>query len=118
MKRKKADPNYQVTHRVEVHEQKPRKTRVANGTSKRREYTHKYYEEHKEALKAKNHADYIKRKTNITVKERPIGTKKPIKADRSCRHCVNYPCFEGIETLVTDFAREGCRGYKMKGQAI
>lgn len=33
---------------------------------------------------------------------------------RLCHRCVNYPCFRGIDTLETDFARVGCRGYAPK----
>jgi hypothetical protein len=89
-----------------MHEQpKQRKTRVANGQSKRSEYTHQYYLDHKEELKAKNRADYLKRmglKNNVS---------KPAKAERLCHQCKNWPCFDGIENLESDFAKEGCNSF-------
>ena len=37
--------------------------------------------------------------------------KKPVKEDRLCEKCLNWPCFEGIENLETDFARIGCHSF-------
>lgn len=33
---------------------------------------------------------------------------------RLCHRCVNYPCFEGIDSLETDFAKAGCHGYEQR----
>ena len=112
MRRRKNDPEWQVRHSDEVHEKKQRKRRVANGKGDRAEYMHKHYEANKERLKAKNRADYIRRTTDITVKQSPIGKQKPLKAERACLKCANYPCFQGIESFKTDFAACGCHGYK------
>ena len=49
--------------------------------------------------------------------ERPAPTKEPVKAERLCHQCVNWPCFAGIENLETDFAREGCHGWFPRGEA-
>lgn len=37
--------------------------------------------------------------------------KKPVKEARLCEKCLNWPCFEGIENLETDFARIGCHSF-------
>lgn len=47
----------------------------------------------------------------------PSGKRKPVKAERSCRKCKNWPCFEGIENFETDFASEGCHGWFPRGEA-
>ena len=47
----------------------------------------------------------------------PLGKRKPAHADRTCRHCKNYPCFAGIENFETDFAKEGCHGWFPRGEA-
>ena len=31
--------------------------------------------------------------------------------ERTCKDCVRYPCFEGIENMTCDFAKYGCRKY-------
>jgi len=31
--------------------------------------------------------------------------------NRTCKDCVRYPCFEGIENMSCDFAKYGCRKY-------
>lgn len=98
--------DHQVKHHTEMHEQpKQRKTRVANGQSKRSEYTHQYYLDHKEEIKAKNRADYLKRM------ELKSNAAKPAKAERLCLKCENWPCFDGIENLESDFAKEGCNSF-------
>lgn len=48
----------------------------------------------------------------------PLGTRKPVHADRTCQHCMNYPCFQGIENLETDFAAEGCHGWHPRSEAV
>lgn len=47
----------------------------------------------------------------------PLGKKRPVKAERSCEKCVNWPCFDGIENLESDFASEGCHAYRKRGEA-
>lgn len=98
------DPAHKVKHRTELHPQQPkpkaRKKRVANGKGDRSEYMKKYYQDNKQRLTEKNHADHIKR--------------KPIKVERSCMLCVNYPCFDGIENLESDFAKEGCHAFRKR----
>lgn len=32
--------------------------------------------------------------------------------ERTCTQCVNYPCFDGMETLDSDFAKYGCFQYE------
>lgn len=31
--------------------------------------------------------------------------------DRSCKKCFNYPCFEGFDRCISDFAKYGCKFY-------
>ena len=33
---------------------------------------------------------------------------------RSCKNCVNYPCFSGIENMRSDFAKHGCKNFEKK----
>ena len=33
---------------------------------------------------------------------------------RTCKECVKYPCFIGIEKKICDFAKYGCVDYKEK----
>ncbi len=28
--------------------------------------------------------------------------------ERSCKRCLNYPCVENMDTLLSDFAKYGC----------
>lgn len=122
MQRRKGK-DHQVKHHTVMHEQvkaeqpaepKPRKKRVANGQGDRAEYMRKYYQDNKQRLTEKNHADHIKRKLETTVPVRPLGKRKPIKVERSCTLCVNYPCFDGIENLESDFAKEGCHAFRKR----
>lgn len=50
--------------------------------------------------------------------ERPVPTKEPVKAERLCQQCVNWPCFAGIENLETDFAKEGCHGWFPRAEVV
>lgn len=34
--------------------------------------------------------------------------------ERTCKDCLKYPCFRGIENSVCDFAKYGCVQYKDK----
>ena len=105
---------HQVKHHIEVHpvktrkkpkaNAKPRKQRVANGKSDRAEYTHQYYLDHKEELKAKNRTDYLRR---VQVKKQAL----PPKPARLCDKCEKKPCIEGFETFRT-LGIGNCRDYK------
>lgn len=50
------------------------------------------------------------RATLATIRRRPKAHVPP----RLCHSCVNYPCFDGIDNLETDFAKAGCHGYKQR----
>lgn len=39
---------------------------------------------------------------------------KIIKPDRSCKMCNCYPCFEGQENCISDFAKYGCKLFRKK----
>ena len=34
--------------------------------------------------------------------------------DRSCKDCLKYPCFEGIDNCICDMAKYGCTFWKCK----
>lgn len=34
--------------------------------------------------------------------------------ERSCKDCLLYPCFNGIEKRACDFAKYGCIQFKIK----
>ena len=112
------DPAHKVKHRTELHLQQPkpkaRKKRVANGKGDRSEYMKKYYQDQKVRLTEKNHADYIRRKLETDAPASPLGKRKPLKVGRTCLQCVNYPCFDGIENLESDFAKEGCHAFRKR----
>lgn len=38
--------------------------------------------------------------------------------ERSCKQCINYPCFTGIENCKCDFARYGCVTYIKKNDSV
>ena len=50
-------------------------------------------------------------KTHSVTNKRTKSVKAKIYGKRSCKFCEKYPCFDGIDNLETDFAKEGCRGY-------
>lgn len=50
-----------------------------------------------------------KKKLDIFSDPEGIKYKHP---ERSCKKCSKYPCFEGIESMVCDFAKYGCRDWK------
>ena len=105
-----------VKHRVKLHpakpEGEPKKKRVANGQGDRSQYTHKYYITHKAKLKAKNAADYIKRRLDIEV-ERQVN----IPTGRTCKDsCIYYQCFTGIENIESNLSVT-CHGFKERTNA-
>lgn len=110
MKRRKDDPDHQVKHHTVLHEA-PKKKRVANGKGKCSEYAHRYYQENKAMIKAKNRADYIKRKVAVEVKKRP--EEKQVVTLNCKDHCANWPCFTGIENIESNLAVT-CHGFKRK----
>lgn len=46
--------------------------------------------------------------------KRRMGVRRPSSDSKSCKTCVNYPCFDGMASLTSDFGAEGCKGYKFK----
>jgi hypothetical protein len=113
MRNKKGDQTYQVKHLSHPVLVK-RKNRVPNGQGERSEYYHKYYQQNKERLDNKNHADYIQRKLNISVERKPIHSTVPqiVANCPTCKdNCENYPCFAGIDNITSNLAMT-CHGYK------
>ena len=49
------------------------------------------------------------RKSKVVKDSEGVIYKHP---ERTCKECVNNPCFKGMETLSCDFAKYGCRQYK------
>ena len=102
---------HQVKHHIVMHSQaeqpKPRKPRVANGNGDRSEYMHQYYLDNKEKLTAKNRADQLRR---AELKR----AASVAKVEKGCQLCANYPCFDGIENLESDFANEGCHAFRKR----
>lgn len=86
---------------------KVRKPRVGNGHGDRHEYFAKMYAERKDEFKAKQVLGAIEAEK---AKPRP----KPKKAEKLCTKCWLYPCFEGIDNMDSDFAKEGCKSFKRK----
>lgn len=61
----------------------------------------------------------VKSKTAVIRKpvSKPMVVKpadKPVIKGKLCFSCTDYPCFEGIQNMSTDFAKEGCKRYKPK----
>jgi hypothetical protein len=112
MRNKKGDQTYQVKHLSHPVLVK-RKNRVPNGQGERSEYMRQYWQRQKERLAEKNRTDYIKRKLEFVP---GLATKnnKPVIKQRLCEQCCNYPCFEGIENLESDFAKEGCHAFRKR----
>lgn len=50
----------------------------------------------------------VKKVKNFDRDDEGIIYKHP---ERTCKECVKYPCFKGIENFVCDFAKYGCRKY-------
>ena len=51
-----------------------------------------------------------KKKENEFLKDsQGITYKHP---ERTCKECLKYPCFEGIENMICDFAKYGCQQYE------
>jgi len=117
MQKRKDNPNYNTKHHTEIHERKPR---VGNGNGPRHEYHAKRYAENKDAIKVRN----IERQLGRSIEDVqrpstfPLGKKKPVKAGRKCQQCANWPCFEGIENLESDFAKEGCHGWLPRAEVV
>ena len=116
-----------------------RKSRISAATlmteeqrEKKREYARKYREANREKVKQycresarRRRAGEKKRNpgppNGVTFTKQPFtvprpstnpsGKRNPVKVERSCTMCVNYPCFEGIENLDSDFAQEGCKSF-------
>ena len=38
--------------------------------------------------------------------------------ERTCKECAKYPCFDGIENKICDFAKYGCVNYKDKDDIL
>lgn len=111
MQKRKDNPNYNTKHHTELHERKPR---VGNGKGSRHEYHARRYAENKDAIKVRN----IERQLGRSIGEMPKPKSKPVvKAERLCEKCANWPCFDGIENLESDFARLGCQAFRNRGEA-
>lgn len=119
---KKFGEGYQAKHRTTLHKK---------NDDERKKYMNEYMRKYREANTAKvreicrksiarKRAGEAKRKPGppkgTKFKKQPVVEAPVIKGPRLCLQCVNYPCFDGIENLESDFAREGCHGFKKKEQ--
>lgn len=127
--RKKFGKDHTTKHHTKLHKKTADERRLYQA-----EYMRRYREEHREKVRevcrrsiARIRAGEPKRKpgppkgtkyhkqhnmpsrVSFVVEETPA-----VKLPRLCLQCVNYPCFEGIDNLESDFAREGCHGWKRK----
>ena len=102
---------------------------------KKREYARKYREANREKVKQycresarRRRAGEGKRNpgppkgvtltkqpfTQPKAQPKPSDKKKTVQVEKLCKQCVNWPCFDGIENLESDFAREGCHAFRTK----
>lgn len=124
VRKRKNDPDHKVKHRTEEHAlapsaaPQPRRTRRANGMGSRHDYHARRYAENREAISLQNKVRRIERQLGRSIDEMPEPTPKPtpVKLERLCEKCVNWPCFDGIENLESDFAREGCQAFRNRGE--
>lgn len=89
---------------------KERKPKGENGTSPRVDYHRQYWQEHKDEIKAAR----IERAMDA---DRKIKAMKKEPEDKLCWKCWLYPCFDGIDNMESDFAKEGCVSFRMKEDA-
>lgn len=54
----------------------------------------------------------IKKKATSKVFDKDDEGIKYKFPDRSCKKCLNYPCFKGMEVLSSDMAKYGCKHYQ------
>ena len=110
MKKRTGDPNHKTKHRTELSPEKKKELHA--------QYMREYRATHKDKVKktvresrARRRAGLPKRKPGPPIGSTFVKMVKP-KQDRLCEKCANWPCFRGIESLESDFAREGCNGWK------
>ena len=132
MRHRKDDPDYQVTHHTG---KRPKDMTPEEQREYNRQYHRRYREQHRDRVRQISRESIARARAGEPKRKRgpvkgaepkpmpkppmnPLGRKKPVKAERACLRCIHYPCFDGIENFMTDFASEGCHGYKQKGQAI
>ena len=117
IQKRKNNPLHQVHHRTEMHESAEEQHR-----QRKREYMRNYREANKERIReiARESAARARAGSPKRTPGPPHGTKfvkqNLPKGERLCESCKNWPCFEGIENLETDFAREGCQAFCRRGE--
>ena len=117
---------YKVGHSCKRPEPKPTSRKVMTPEEKaqhKREYQRKYRAEHREKVRkitreslARKRAGEPKRKSGPPKGTSFVKIETPVpKHERMCEtSCKNWPCFKGIETLESDFARYGCHGFRWR----
>jgi hypothetical protein len=129
-KKRVKDPNHKVKHRTELH---PVMTKEQ--LEKKREYARKYREANRDRLNQLSRESNRRRRageekrnpgppkgitltkqpfTQPKAQPKPSDKKKTVQVEKLCKQCVNWPCFDGIENLESDFAREGCHAFRTK----
>lgn len=99
-----------VARRRAADEEKKKKKRLPNGQGPRHEYHAKQWRERKDELKLRN----IERQMGHKIDDKPVKPQPVTDEPRLCHQCKNWPCFDGIEMLESDFAREGCHGFRKR----
>lgn len=99
-----------VARRRAADEEKKKKKRLPNGQGPRHEYHARQWRERKDELKLRN----IERQMGHKIEDKPVKPQPVTDEPRLCLQCKNWPCFDGIEMLESDFAREGCHGFRKR----
>lgn len=119
-KRPKLTPEEREAHRKAYHREYLRKYRAANRAKVRQWSRESNARRRAGEPKRKSgpkkgaeytHQDFIEQPVTVT----PVAVKpKPVIKERLCEQCCNYPCFDGIENLESDFANEGCHAFRKR----
>jgi len=100
--------------RAAAEEEKAKKKRLPNGQGPRHEYHARQWRERKDELKLRTIERQLGHKIEDGEKPIKAAPQPVIKQPRLCLQCKNWPCFDGIEMLESDFAREGCHGFRKR----
>ena len=139
IRKRSGDPDHEVNHRTELHpvtqtctecgRELPEEEfldsigrRIGSGRckecrEKHSEYHRKYRKEHRDKVRENSRRSIARARAGLPkLKPGPpkgsVFARPVVKGERLCEKCVNWPCFRGIENLESDFAREGCNGWK------
>lgn len=120
-KKPKLSPEEREAHRKEYHREYLRKYRAANRAkvrelSRESNRRRRAGEEKRKSGPPKG-SEFTKQDFSAPIVEPHKPKPKPVKLERLCEKCRNWPCFDGIENLESDFASEGCHAFRQRGEA-